>query len=552
MKHACLMALVVGCSLIGAVRAESMTQSALDGVVEQRIAGDRTGACLAVAVVDKAAVTRSYRCAFDRDKGRIGPDSAFEIGSVSKTMTAALLTDLILKGKASLDDPLAAWLPAGTDVPTWHAQPILLRHVVTHTSGLPALPPGVALTNPADPYAALTAKALFAALGRVKLEAAPGDHFEYSNFAMMLLSWGIAHRTGQDLETLLQQRLFAPLGMKDAYIDARPKGVRVAAGHSQNATVVPAWHFPTDLAGVGGVHATLDDMVRYVQGNLGQIESSITPALAYTHKQLNEAPPIAMNWMLGKVGGRTVLVHEGGTGGFSSFVGIDPARQRGVVVLSDTALTALGGLGDLGLHLIDASMPLGKPLHAATPPAALLEALAGRYQLPSIAAMTLRVEDGVLHGQAAGQPEFELAYDDSGNFHPRNFDALLHPVKAADGSYTFTWSQGGAVLPATRVDERAQADRPKLSAEALAAYTGTYPLMPNFALDVWPRDGQLHARATGQGEFALDAIGKDRFAAAAYGIEIEFTRDADGKVAALDLHQAGHVLHGERTPLKTP
>ena len=98
---------------------------------------------------------------------------------------------------------------------------------------------------------------------------------------------------------------------------------------------------------MGGVRATLDDMVRYVEGQLGTESTSITPALERSQQKVSDAPPMAMNWMLMPVGGSTVHVHEGGTGGFSSFVAFDRERQRGLVILSDTPWNSIGGLGSL-------------------------------------------------------------------------------------------------------------------------------------------------------------------------------------------------------------
>ena len=70
--------------------------------------------------------------------------------------------------------------------------------------------------------------------------------------------------------------------------------------------------------------------------------------------------------------------------------------------------------------------------------------------------------------------------------------------------------------------------------------------MPGFTLAVHGRGGQLHAQATDQGEFALQAAGGDVFTAEAFGIEIRFLRDTDGVVQRLELHQGGQVLRGER------
>ena len=84
------LSLAVALSACASAVAAPLTDAALAQVVDQRLAGDRTGACFAVAVIDGSHVARSYRCANADAPPRIGADSAFEIGSVSKTMTAAL------------------------------------------------------------------------------------------------------------------------------------------------------------------------------------------------------------------------------------------------------------------------------------------------------------------------------------------------------------------------------------------------------------------------------------------------------------------------------
>lgn len=528
--------------------AHAMDDAALSAIVDKRLAGDRTGACMAVAVIEDGGVARAYRCADPAQAARIGPDRAFEIGSVAKTMTSTLLADLVLQGKASLDDPLSAYLPDGTVVPDFQGQPILLRHVVTHTSGLPALPSRMPMPNPADPYAALTTDDLLASLADVQLAQAPGTRFEYSNFASMLLSYAVARRAGTDFESLLRERLFMPLGMEGAYITTPPDGVRAAGGHAPNGLPVPAWTLPPEMAGAGGVRATLEDMVRYVQANLAPPASPPGPAIALAQRQVGDDPPMGMNWMRAPVGERTVLAHEGGTGGFSSFVSVDREAGRGVVVLSDTSWNAIGGLGSLALHLVDEALPLGAPRAAATPPQSLLDGLVGDYQLQGMMRISLRQRDGRLFAQAEGQPEFELAYDSAGDFHPLAFDALLRPQQASDGGHAFTWMQGGGAVPATRLEE-GEGDRPQPADPApsdLAAYSGAYTLMPGFVLTVRERDGGLHAQATGQGEFALAPAGTDRFEAPAFGIRLAFQRDAGGRVVSLELHQGGQVLRGAR------
>lgn len=432
----------------------ALSDADVASALKKRLEGDRTGACFAVAVVEADGVSRAYGCARTDGDPRIGPDSAFEIGSVSKTMASALLAREILAGGASLDDPLADWLPKGTRVPEFEGQPIQLRHVVTHTSGLPALPPGVAITDPNDPYSGMNPKMLHAALGRVQLTRAPGSAFEYSNFAMMLLSDALARRTGKDFDALLDERLFAPLGMAHAYVDDKPDGVTAAQGHAPNTQPVPAWTFKPDLAGVGGVRATLDDMVAYVQGQLGSAPKDLMPALELAQQPVwtSGQPTMAMNWIVAPLNGRPVHVHEGGTGGFSSLVAFDRETARGVVVLSDTAVHSLGGLGSLGLHLLDPAVPLGQPRIATPAPPALIDALVGDYLLQGAMKMSVRRKGEALEIQAQGQPAFEMGHDSAGDFYPLAFDALLKPVKLPDGRQSFVWVQGGGAIPAERID----------------------------------------------------------------------------------------------------
>jgi D-alanyl-D-alanine-carboxypeptidase/D-alanyl-D-alanine-endopeptidase len=514
----------------------------LAATLQRRLSGDRSGACIAAAVID-GGVKRAFVCA-NGGKPRADERSAFEIGSIAKTMNATLLAQFILAGKVTLDTPLAQVLPAQAKLPVFEGRPILLRHVVTHRSGLPALPPDFAPADMTDPYARLDEAALYAALGSTSLQRAPGTQFEYSNFATMLLSAALARLAGTDYESLIRQRLFEPLAMTHAHIAQRPEGIRAAQGHMSNGRATPAWTIPTNLAGVGGVRATLDDMIGYLEAQLGLRESPVAEAIALTQREVETdgEPAMGMNWMRMPVNGRSVLLHDGGTGGFASFIAFDRAKGRGVVVLSDAALADVSGIG---LHLFDGAMPLGKPRRIATPDRALLDALAGDYVIDGGERVTLRRRGKALSVQAQGQPEFELGHDDSGEFFAREFDASLRPQRAAGGTYGFAWQQLGAVRIARRIDAAPKKPALRLDAQALAAYVGEYPLIPGFALRVFVKDAALYVQGTGQPALQVAAVDTDVFASAEVAAELRFER-RDGKVVALTLVQNGQQLRGER------
>ena len=537
--------------LFYATPAFAISNDDVRAALEQRFKGDRTGACVAAGVIDDGAVATAYYCADPNSQRPYDEHTAFEIGSVTKTMTAALLAEFIARGEVALDDPIAKLLPPGTRVPSFNGHDITIGEIVTHTSGLPALPAQYHAPDINNPYASMTERDLLDALAATQLTREPGSKWEYSNFAMMVLSYALAQRSGKDYETLLHERLLVPLGMSETYVARRPPQVHLAQGHlSTGAPAIP-WDFHPDMAGVGGVRATLPDMLRYLEGQLGTRESAITPALARTQDQVASvgAHKMGMNWNLSTVNGHARIVHEGGTGGYSSFAGFDREAKRAVVLLCDTALTSVGGLGSLGLHLLGASNPVGAPRVVALANAKLIDALVGKYRLQGGLGIELRHKDSGLTIQADGQPEFEMGYDSAGDFYPLKFDALLRPKRKADGTYTFTWFQLGGVMEAERIGPPAVVASRWTPTEAqLADYVGLYPLTPNFGLRIFATGAKLFVQGTNQGSLELAAVDKDVFVAESVDAEIGFTRDAGDKVISLTLKQRGQVLRGDRHP----
>ena len=527
--------------------AQAMTDAELAMITGKRLLGDRSGACFAVAVIDKT-VSRAIVCADPAHARKLTTGTAFEIGSVSKTFTAALLAEQIAAGTMSLDDPLSKYLPAGTVVPSFDGTPILLRHIVTHTSGLPALPKRMKPANPDNPYADVTREQLLGSLADVTLTAAPGTNWAYSNYAMMLLSMVLADQSKTDYETLVARDVLAPLGMTHSFVDAQPAGVVLADGHLGNGKPTAHWTLGANSAGVGGIRSSLDDMVMYVQAQLGLRPTKLP--LAMTQQRITGVGgrPMAMNWLIAPLDGADTFAHEGGTGGFSSFVAFNPSTHRGVVILSDTAMTTVGGLGSLGSHLLDARLPLGEPRKIAAASVAQLDALAGDYTLENGMKMQLSREQDKLGVSVAGQGHFTMQMDSAGDFFTNDFDAILRPQKQPGGALAFTWLQGGGAMAAKRTDATgvASTNAPTLTATDLIAYEGVFRLAPTFAITVTSKDGKLFAQGTGQGPLEISPAGKDVFVATRVGAEMEFVRASNGAIEALLLKQGESVQRGAK------
>jgi len=287
----------------------------------------------------------------------------FEIGSVTKVFTALLLAIAVQRGEARLDDPVSEHLPDGSRVPRRGDAEITLLHLATHTSGLPRLPPGLlwhALRHRDDPYAALTPAGVLAALGSTRPRRAPGDRFRYSNFGAGVLGLALAQTAGVDYETLVRDRITRPLGMTDTVITLdSAQSSRLAPGTRRGGRQAGLWTIP-GLAGAGALRSTVADLFTFLRAQLGllppHVPAELAAAIPTTHAErsrggrLTPAMRVGLGWMLLPIGrGKLDMVwHNGGTGGYRSFVGWTPATHAAAVVLSSNTR----GVDQLGSRVL--------------------------------------------------------------------------------------------------------------------------------------------------------------------------------------------------------
>jgi CubicO group peptidase (beta-lactamase class C family) len=275
----------------------------------------------------------------------------FEIGSVTKTFTGLLLADAIERGTIGADDPVAQYLPDSLNIPALEGEPSTLVQLVTHRSGLPRIPSNLLPpANPADPYAHYTVADLYAFLEGYQPSSPSDSAYAYSNLGMGLLGHALARRADTSYTALVQQRIAGPLGLDDTRIDLAPaQQERFAQGYNPAGAPTPPWHIPT-LAGAGALRSTTADMLTYVHAHLtaadatrlGRAMQRATTPIASADLGDNAAfarTRIGYAWHVTPRDGQTVVWHNGGTGGFSSFVGFNRDAGQGVVIL-----TSMGGI----------------------------------------------------------------------------------------------------------------------------------------------------------------------------------------------------------------
>jgi serine-type D-Ala-D-Ala carboxypeptidase/endopeptidase len=211
------------------------------------------GAFDAPSVATAAACTDESGTAIQVTPGDTPADGRFEIGSVTKTMTAALLALLEADGRLRLEDEVGRWLSAGAN------GGITLRQLATHTSGLPRLAPNVDLrtVDQANPYAGFGSGQ--AEDGLRQAVPAPDRPHLYSNFGYQLLGLVLERASGLPYQELITERLLVPLAMTCSGVGTGGGGIRLP-GHA-NGGEVPHWDQP--LGGAGAVEATIGDLAAY-------------------------------------------------------------------------------------------------------------------------------------------------------------------------------------------------------------------------------------------------------------------------------------------------
>jgi CubicO group peptidase (beta-lactamase class C family) len=268
-------------------------------------------------------------------------DSVFELGSITKVFTSILLADMADRGEVKLDDPVAMHLRAGVRVPERNGRKITLIDLSTQSSGLPRLPDNMKPANPLNPYADYSTEQLFEFLGRYQLPRDVGAEYEYSNLGVGLLGQALAMRAGTTYEALVKERILDPLHMDHTGVTLTPwMQEHLAKGHAAGGMLTPNWDLPA-LAGAGGLRSTMNDMLKFARANLDAADTRLSHSIMETHVIRRPAGTdmrIAMNWLIVSANGRDITWHNGGTGGYHTWIGFDLPRHVAAIMLTNSAV----------------------------------------------------------------------------------------------------------------------------------------------------------------------------------------------------------------------
>lgn len=259
-------------------------------------------------------------------------NSFFEIGSITKVFTSTIFAEYIATGELDQQSMINQYVK----YPFHNNLDFRFEELANHTSGLPRLPSNIRMTailNPNDPYKKYDDEKLKEYLMQeLNLESKPGTKLSYSNLGVGLLAYTLRNYTGMGYEELVQ-KVFKKYGMKNSTTVRSTIVDKLVIGLNKSGEPTSNWDMNA-LIGAGGIYSSVEELTQFA---LAQFDSTNT-ALKITRTQTfsdSETSGVGLAWFIIKRKTGTWYWHNGGTGGYSSSMIIDPDRRNAVIILSN-------------------------------------------------------------------------------------------------------------------------------------------------------------------------------------------------------------------------
>jgi CubicO group peptidase (beta-lactamase class C family) len=369
--------------------------SVADRVFAQWNTTQSPGCAVGVAQNGKTLLSRGYGMANLETGTPITPRTIFESGSVAKQFTATAVLLLAADGKLNLDDPVRKYVP---ELPAYE-RPLVIRHLLSHTSGLREWSNLVALAGwPRGTRAHTQEDLLEYVVAQKALNYPVGDYYSYTNSGFALLETIVGRVGGMPFAQFTEDRIFKKLGMTSTRW--RDDFTTVVPGRAQAyARRGDAWHLDMpfeNIVGPGGLLTTVTDWLiwndaldrKTVGANI--VDSLEKRATLTSGRQIQ----YAMGLFVGSYRGTPEIFHSGSTAGYSTYLTRFPGGKLSIAVLCNAA----GANASAFAHqMADAILPDLAPVvrldTVALDPAALAK-FAGVYR-------SLRTHDPLLVGLTA-------------------------------------------------------------------------------------------------------------------------------------------------------
>lgn len=351
----------------GAVAGAPMTlEQNADRIFAQFNSTHTPGCAVGVRQNGRDVLLRGYGMADLERHSPITAATIFESGSVAKQFTATAILLLVKDGKLSLDDPVRKHIPELPEYP----QPLLVRHLLSHTSGLREWSNLVALAGwPRGTRVHTQQDLLEYVFAQKSLNYPVGDYYSYTNSGFALLPTIVERVSGTPFTQFSEERIFRPLGLANTRWrdDFRTVVPGRAQAYSRRGGAGGGWELEMpfeNVHGPGGLLTTVADWLRWndhlTNATLGRdvIEGLETRAVLTSGRTVSYARGVTV----GAYRGTREVAHSGSTGGYSTYLARYPEKSLSIAVLCNAAGAPAT---QFTRQLVDALVP---DLVVATPP----------------------------------------------------------------------------------------------------------------------------------------------------------------------------------------
>lgn len=278
------------------------------------------------------------------DGQEVTPQTPFIIASLSKSVTALAVMQLVEKGAVDLDAPLQSYIPWFGLADPHAAATITVRHLLNHRSGISSGEDRLLLvTEPG-----MTLEQHVRRMRDLTLTHPPGTAFQYSSWNYLAAGLLVEALSGQPYQDYIRHNIFAPLDMHNSFtsqVEATDSGM--ATGHRWcfGFAVPSSLPYPADLISAGYVISSAEDMAHFLianinQGQYGDISVLSAEGMAEMHRPVagsGQEGGYGMGWATITSDGRAMLMHDGFAPGFFASMAIEPGRELGVIVLTNAS-----------------------------------------------------------------------------------------------------------------------------------------------------------------------------------------------------------------------
>lgn len=379
----------------------------IEKVIQKRVDGGYSASIVIGVLDENGSKFYNYGKTAKNSAKHVNENTIYEIGSITKVFTSLILADMGEEGELSLDVPIDQFLPREVKIPMRNGKKITLRHLATHTSSLPRLPENLAPKDMSNPFMDYTVEDMYDFLSHYTLTRDIGAQYEYSNLGVGLLGHILALKSNMTFEQLVVKRICNELGLRNTTISLTPQQQNLFAKGHIGELEVTNWDFFA-LEGTGALRSTASDMLTFLSAEIGLKESKLYSAMEKTQIAYASGGitglEIGQGWHIYKKFDSEIIWHNGGTGGYHSFIGFNKKNKKAVVVLSNSA----DDIDDIGLHILNQNFELKILKKAVKVDPSIYDDYIGEYELAPNFILTISREGNKLFAQVTGQDVFEI------------------------------------------------------------------------------------------------------------------------------------------------